>query len=80
MCEFEILTVFHFGGEFDWDNGNPVYIGGDKKMLYLRSNLTFHELFEKNIRSDEMGATRRQHNHKMPTSKWACEDFGSSKK
>ena len=40
-------------------------------MLYLRSNLTFHELFEKNIRSDEMGAKRRQHNHKIPASKWA---------
>ena len=58
MSEDKTFVVFHFDGEFDWNTTNPVYKGGEQKMMYLTNFTKYSTLFQ-----NALQATKLVENH-----------------
>ena len=44
MSGGELIVSFHYNGEFKFDMIHPVYEGGNQKMRFIQSDITFPEL------------------------------------
>ena len=47
MLNNEVCLVLHFGGGLILEQGNPIYNGGDCKMVFVAYNLSYSSLIEK---------------------------------
>ena len=54
MSEDETFVVFHFDGEFDWNTTNPVYKGGEQKMMYLTNFTKYSTLFQNALQATKL--------------------------
>ena len=44
MSVSEVLVIFHYDGDFQFDIIRPVYNGGNQKMRYLATDITYDSL------------------------------------
>ena len=44
MSNNEVLVIFHYDGEFDFDIDRPTYKGGKQEMRYLPTNISYSYL------------------------------------
>ena len=44
MSGGELIVIFHYDGEFKFDMIHPMYEGGNQKMRFIQSDITFPEL------------------------------------
>ena len=44
MSSGELIVIFHYDGEFKIDMIHLVYEGGNQKMMFIQSDITFPEL------------------------------------
>ena len=44
MSDCEVLIIFHYDGNFEFDIMHPVYNGGKQKMRYLSTDITYGSL------------------------------------
>ena len=71
MSEDETFVVFRFNGEFDWNTTNPVYMGGEQKMMYLSNFTNYNSLVQsalqatKWVEKDEAIEIQHLHNHRQ---------------
>ena len=71
MSGVETYVVFHFNGEFDWNTTNPVYRGGEQKMMYLSNFTKYSTLFQsalkgtKWVENDEAIEIHYLHNNRQ---------------
>ena len=50
MSDREVLCIFHYDGDFQFDISHPMY-GGGKKMRYLSTNISYQCLANEAIES-----------------------------
>ena len=44
MLDYDILIIFHYDENFEFDMMRPVYNGGKQKMRYLSTDITYGSL------------------------------------
>lgn len=44
MSDREVLFIFHYGSDFEFDISRPVYNGGKQKMRILATEITYESL------------------------------------
>lgn len=44
MSDNEVLVIFHYDGEFDFDINRPTYKGAKQKMRYLPTDISYNYL------------------------------------
>lgn len=49
MSDSEVCLVIHFNGELNLEHGNPIYNGGDQKMIFVSSIIAYSSLVQKVI-------------------------------
>ena len=49
MSDREVLFIFHYSGDFEFDISRPVYNGGKQKMRYLPTDITFESLVKEAV-------------------------------
>ena len=49
MAVNEVLIIFHYDGDFQFDIIRPVYNGGNQNMRYLPKDITYESLVKKAI-------------------------------
>lgn len=49
MSDREVLFIFHYGGDFEFDISCPVYNRGKQKMRFLATNITYESLVKEAI-------------------------------
>ena len=49
MSVSEVLIIFHYDGDFQFDIIRPVYNGGNQKMRYLPTDITYESLVNEAI-------------------------------
>ncbi|KAJ8644066.1 hypothetical protein MRB53_005814 [Persea americana] len=49
MSENEICLILHFNGDLDIDHLNPIYIGGEQRIIFMDSNISYNAVVEQII-------------------------------
>jgi hypothetical protein len=47
MSDVDLCLILHFDGELDVDRLHPIYNGGEQKLIFVYSNITYNSLIEK---------------------------------
>lgn len=73
MSNVELLTIFHYDGEFEFDIIHPQCKGGKQKMRYLSSNKLYNLLVNVALKASSWEAAVEKSKYKVRSSQ--CEFF-----
>ncbi|RWR83613.1 Transposase, MuDR, plant [Cinnamomum micranthum f. kanehirae] len=59
MSDCEVLIIFHYDGNFEFDIIRPVYNGGKQKMRYLSTNITYGSLVAEAIEASNWDSSTK---------------------
>ena len=57
MSDREVLFIFHYDGDFEFDISCPVYNGGKQKMRFLVTNITYEALVKETIEASNLDSS-----------------------